>query len=423
MNLGVCFLILFTAIQNIDTELYRAIVRDNSVAAGNLHPYFAPEEENAKKLDTKAPKGYEPFYFSYYGRHGSRHLTGKINFISDYVAVLDTLSAKSALTEKGELLKKKMHWIEDEHKGNMSMLTSSGFKEEQGISRRFAKRYGRIFRQRSRNSVIYRSSPALRSALTGASFMMELCRKFPKLDFDVLAGERYYYTKWDPCPEVDASEKRIGDSLRRACFDTSAFCAKFFKDETMLRKALSGKSLGKAQYEIMHILSLSKCLDPEAEPFDLFNTEEIYAYAIVQNAHTAAWFIHSKETGIYRDTNAGAHLINEIIARADEAVEGNGVCADLRFGHDSGVAPLFSFLGIEGYDKCTSLADTYISWPAYKHVAMGCNFAMILYRNRKGDILVKILENEKETAIPAISPFSGPYYRWSDFRDYCSRKI
>ena len=36
---------------------------------------------------TKAPKGYTPFYFSHYGRHGSRWLIGK----DDYERVLRPL--------------------------------------------------------------------------------------------------------------------------------------------------------------------------------------------------------------------------------------------------------------------------------------------------------------------------------------------
>ena len=54
---------------------------------------------------------------------------------------------------------------------------------------------------------------------------------------------------------------------------------------------------------------------------------------------------------------------------------------------------------------------------------MGCNLAMVFYRNRKGEVLVKLLENEKETTIPAIPSYCGPYYRWEDFKEYCSRRM
>ena len=49
---------------------------------------------------------------------------------------------------------------------------------------------------------------------------------------------------------------------------------------------------------------------------------------------------------------------------------------------------------------------------------MASNLQMIFYRNRKGDVLVKLLRNEVETTIPALRSVSGPYYRWDDLRGY-----
>ena len=43
---------------------------------------------------------------------------------------------------------------------------------------------------------------------------------------------------------------------------------------------------------------------------------------------------------------------------------------------------------------------------------------MIFYRDKKGDVLVKILRNERETTISALKPYKGPYYHWKDLRDY-----
>ena len=37
---------------------------------------------------------------------------------------------------------------------------------------------------------------------------------------------------------------------------------------------------------------------------------------------------------------------------------------------------------------------------------------------KKGDILVKLLNNEKETSIPALKTAVGPYYHWSELREY-----
>ena len=43
---------------------------------------------------------------------------------------------------------------------------------------------------------------------------------------------------------------------------------------------------------------------------------------------------------------------------------------------------------------------------------------MIFYKNRKGEVLVKMMYNEKETVIPALKTSDGPYYRWDELRAY-----
>ena len=39
-----------------------------------------------------------------------------------------------------------------------------------------------------------------------------------------------------------------------------------------------------------------------------------------------------------------------------------------------------------------------------------------------GDILMKALLNENEVTLP-LTPVTGPYYRWTDFRDYYTKKL
>ena len=52
------------------------------------------------------------------------------------------------------------------------------------------------------------------------------------------------------------------------------------------------------------------------------------------------------------------------------------------------------------------------------------NIQFIFYKPKKGkgDILMKVLLNENEARLP-LTPVSGPYYRWTDFRDYFTKKL
>ena len=95
------------------------------------------------------------------------------------------------------------------------------------------------------------------------------------------------------------------------------------------------------------------------------------------------------------------------------------MAADLRFGHDSGLQPLLSYLRIKGYEELISMADAPAKgWYSFEQMPMASNLQLIFYRNEKGDVLVKLLRNEQETTIPALKPWKGPYYRWKDLRAY-----
>ncbi|MBR3074562.1 MAG: hypothetical protein IKH11_02240, partial [Bacteroidales bacterium] len=116
-------------------------------------------------------------------------------------------------------------------------------------------------------------------------------------------------------------------------------------------------------------------------------------------------------------------LAKEIVRKADEAIAGAPVAADLIFGHDLPFMCLCSFLGLEGfgYPRLTA-EEAYSSWPGAKLCTFASNLQMIFYKNRKGEVLVKFLANEQETLIPEIEPVSGPYYRWEDVKRYIENK-
>ena len=54
---------------------------------------------------------------------------------------------------------------------------------------------------------------------------------------------------------------------------------------------------------------------------------------------------------------------------------------------------------------------------------MAVNLQMIFYKDRKSDILVKFLCNERETKIPSLDAVEGIYYRWTDVRSHILTRI
>ena len=47
---------------------------------------------------------------------------------------------------------------------------------------------------------------------------------------------------------------------------------------------------------------------------------------------------------------------------------------------------------------------------------------LVFFKNKKGDILVKVLLSEQEVSLP-FEAVQGPYYRWEDFKKYYLPRI
>jgi hypothetical protein len=117
-------------------------------------------------------------------------------------------------------------------------------------------------------------------------------------------------------------------------------------------------------------------------------------------------------------------LLKNVVECADAAINNQNVSADLRFGHDSYIIPLLALMDIQGMNVQEPDPDkVYSAWCSFKASPMGTNLQLIFYRNdTNGDILVKLLHCEKETAIP-VPTDAAPYYHWKDVRAYYEKKI
>ena len=62
--------------------------------------------------------------------------------------------------------------------------------------------------------------------------------------------------------------------------------------------------------------------------------------------------------------------------------------------------------------------DAHDYWFSFERVPMGTNLQMIFYRNKKGNVLTKVLYNEQEAHFKSVKPVEGPYYNWKDLREW-----
>lgn len=396
----------------------RTLLQQNPERYGGVHhSYEAP----AVATDTPAPKGYEPFYVSHYGRHGSRYMTS-MNSVTRVSHLFDGLDSLGVLSAKGVALHEALKALEQSHEDQAGYLTLRGGREHQAIAQRLYERVPAVFSQPDRDRVIAESSYVQRCIQSLANFTMVLKADAPQLRFDVYAGERFmkHISPGTSAPR-NRSHNAVFDSVLNARFDPSRAMNAWFTDPWEAAQHLGKYSVRQFIYYVFYAGGINQCL---ADDYDLpsihrfFTEEELYNLWYCENLSHFDSMANTLENNC-RFNETGRKILADFVKKADAAVAGGDVAADLRFGHDSGLLPLLSYLRLEGYEKTISMTQAAESgWYSFEQMPMGSNLQMIFYRDKKGDVLVKILRNEQETTIPALKPYKGPYYRWKDLRDY-----
>ncbi|MCR5745561.1 MAG: histidine phosphatase family protein [Bacteroidales bacterium] len=396
----------------------RTRLQENPERYGGVHhSYEAP----AELVDTPAPKGYEPFYVSHYGRHGSRYLTS-MNSVTRVSHLFDGLDSLGVLSAEGVALHEALKALEQSHEDQAGYLTLRGGREHQAIAQRLYERVPAVFNQLDRGRVIAESSYVQRCIQSLANFTMVLKADAPQLRFDVYAGERFmkHISPGTSAPR-NRSHNAVFDSVLNARLDPTRAMNAWFTDPWAAAQHLGKYSVRQFVYYVFYAGGINQCL---TDDYDLpsihrfFTEEELYNLWYCENLSHFDSMANTLENNC-RFNETGRKILADFVKKADAAVAGNDVAADLRFGHDSGLLPLLSYLRLEGYEKTVSMTQAAESgWYSFEQMPMGSNLQMIFYRDKKGDVLVKILRNEHETTIPALKPYKGPYYRWKDLRAY-----
>jgi hypothetical protein len=403
-------LIIYMAL-SASAQDYREIIRNNPAwAASNLYQYVYAETE-----DTPAPKGFRPFYINHYGRHGSRYMSSGLE-TERVRPIFEAADSSGILTEAGRLFWKDLRAVLDEQDGAVGMLTARGAEEHRGMGERMARRFPAVFKGRKTINCISSTSP--RCLLSMTYFTDALQDNTEGLDFSYMTGERYYaYLAYHP--EVEEGLVLSGDlemAFRRAESDPEALLEYFFTD---IEKAigLTGDPyvFERRLYQLACVGQLTdygKCL------LEHFPEELLVKNWEARNARFYTAYSNSKELPHYA-SEVAAPLVNEIVKQVDAALEeGSDVAADLSFGHDVTLMPLISHMGIDGMHEKLSFDEVNGKWNSSDFICMGSNIQFIFYRNKTGDVIVRILYNEKETTIPGLKSLYGPYYSWPELRSH-----
>ena len=391
-----------------------AYIRENpGRAAGVIHSYeFLPLK------DTPAPTGFKPFYISHYGRHGSRsHSSDK-----SYVLLRDCLQTakeEGILTSSGDSLLACALQMIQLHNGMDGRLTARGAREHELLAKRMYKRYPRVFKK---GEVHVISSDVPRCLVSMAAFTSSLrtCKSDLAITWDCGAVYQRIITLNSPKSIKQKAYDDAHGPLTDIPIDTTAIYTRFFSDPVRGRQ-LTGKPRSFVS-AIFNVARFSEAYDIEENRYNFLPWE---AVTTTYARHSLQSYLSYCNSVPYGDEalKEVAVLAKDMFRKADEAIAGAPVAADLIFGHDLPFMCLCSYLGLEGYGYPRLTAEeAYGSWPGAKLCTFASNLQMVFYKNRKGEVLVKFLANEQETPIPELESFSGPYYRWDVVKKYIENK-
>ena len=147
---------------------------DLKKAYGNDYPYPHYNVEL-----TKAPKGYEPYYLSHYGRHGSRWMTSD----KRYEWLWQQFEDEKLLTRRGRSVRSRLKKICDNAWGNGGQLSPVGVRQQQGLAARMASRFPQMFGPDSR--VTARASVVRRCRKSMEAFVQEMEKQHPGVRIDM----------------------------------------------------------------------------------------------------------------------------------------------------------------------------------------------------------------------------------------------
>ena len=420
-------------------DAVRLFTENPDRAANNMHSYeFDPI------VDTKAPKGFKPFYISHYGRHGSRYEQNS-TFARAALEGFAYLDSLNLLTDAGKALYSDVNAVVEAHKGMEGSLTPRGAREHKLLAQRMYERFTPVFKDKDRMEINSFSSTNFRCIVSMCNFTNSLTVKCPDHDFSFTSAERFM-SYINPSlsvrrpgeaprermsmpsgfrPQTPAAPTRFTPATGTPGYDFKRFLTPLFKDYDAALAALGNpESFVRAIYTAGGLCQVIDFLGVDIYRKYFTPQELVYFWASGNDNIYRMWGGSVENGDVIR--YAIRPLLQDFIDKADAAIKpGSHRAADLRFGHDTSLLPLFALMGVDDpqhrimpYQQAHNMG-----WYSFFQIGMAANCQMIFYRDKKGEVLTKVLYNEKEVLIPGVQPASGPYYRWTDLKAHFLEQI
>ena len=346
----------------------------------------------------EVPEGYEPFYISHYGRHGSRWLPND----DRYIWVNQQFEDKGRLTKLGKSVRKRLQKVWKDAKGNGGLLTRLGARQHRQIAHRMYENFPQLFTAEAhlsaRSSIVGRCRSSMLAFIDELGGLAHLDHLEAITDSADMAWIAY----------KSQEQRDFEHSLTWPLpISTDRFINTLFTDASHLSKADREKLLS----ELHTIASDMQDVELKVSLYDIFTDEEMRAVYDLNNRRMT---LHNGDeianNGIA--ARCATSLWNRIMADADAAIARGGVGANLRFGHDTNFYRLLTLIGVDTKGL-----------PMDVITPMAANLQMIFYKNAQGKVLVQFLHNEQPAHMKDLGCLVEGFYDWELVKQHVADRM
>ncbi len=404
----------------------RALVRENpTLAAGVDRAYEPPLEPSV----LKAPKGWETFYVSHYGRHGSRYAHAPWIY-TDFLNLLKGAKAGDNLTSHGEEMLEKLDsfytFVGRYHWGD---LTMKGWQQQEGIAYRMISSAGKsAFGKGARIDAVVSNSP--RAMMSMSAFCLEAARFSPsasiyehqgtlelkatapdkKQNIDMLKGAP------TPCPWEESN----ADVFYALFPDWENILGRYVLDPGRVysyirKKGMSDRDRLAEVFCNTYLLDCGRWSYAGEWPLpDIFTSEELSRLWEVLNYQAFCQWTPVQATCF--------QVWLDIVSKADDRIASGEKGADLRFGHDHVIIAMMIAANVDGFGEIPAEAEELPAvFQSYK-IPMAANLQILFFRPKHSkstdNVRVRLLLNEEPATLGTLVWDSDQCYRWSEVRNY-----
>lgn len=391
-------------------------IRQNPAhAAGTYYVYYY---DSAPELDS-APEGFQPFYISHFGRHGARHCAGEYDSLYGW---LSKAAGADLLTDKGRDLFLRYGSFYSKVRYCKGNLTNIGKAQHRAVARHMFERFPEVF---DGHTVLdAKSTEVARVIMSMWSCISEL--QSLDSDLDIKAEASACFAPWmSPSlysnPYLVKNAFKIGGAAEETASEYfngtvpwKKILKRFFVSVDVPQKDL-GITPEKFISTLYSVVCCTRCLDEDRDCFDdVFSDDEMYR---IWKGLNVRFFM---DYANYEDSEClamdyAAFTLRNIIESANADIASGEKGLQLRFGHDSGIAPLLALMDVNGFGRrADTVKDIFGIFPSY-NIPMGASLQLVLYKNQDAEILVRILLNECEASLP-LTAVKGSFYSWEEFK-------